>query len=172
MAELPAGTAAEAVRSRKWQIVFGQYLGVGALVIISLAVAWGTIFLPRRISPEGDGYTLRFLPQHNGEAFALLPQSGGAGLERIKPALRRAIFTSAAVSASSCDGSYRAGNHIGSACPASEIHLEARFPDVGMTVLAVAVQVGINIVENGARVRIQVPSESCGVIGEPSTFHA
>lgn len=35
-------------RSRKRQIVMGQYLGVGALVILSLGIAWGTILLPRQ----------------------------------------------------------------------------------------------------------------------------
>src|SRR5262245_2177479 len=33
-------------RSRNWQIILGQYLGVGTLVILSLAVAWGIFFLP------------------------------------------------------------------------------------------------------------------------------
>lgn len=34
-------------RSKKRQVVLGQYLGMGALVILSLAVASGTVFLPR-----------------------------------------------------------------------------------------------------------------------------
>lgn len=34
-------------RSKKRQVVLGQYMGMGALVILSLAVASGTVFLPR-----------------------------------------------------------------------------------------------------------------------------
>ncbi len=35
-------------RSRPRQIVFGQYLGFGAIVFLSLLVAWGANFLPQR----------------------------------------------------------------------------------------------------------------------------
>lgn len=34
-------------RSRKSQVVLGQYLGTGLLVVLSLAIASGTMFLPR-----------------------------------------------------------------------------------------------------------------------------
>lgn len=35
-------------RSQKWQVVLGQYLGVGVLVILSIGIAWGIILLPQR----------------------------------------------------------------------------------------------------------------------------
>jgi len=35
-------------RSRKWQVVLGQYVGVGVLVILSTGIAWGMILLPQR----------------------------------------------------------------------------------------------------------------------------